>query len=115
MNVVELPSLKNDKLNRIQRVFSAQGYICRPDDNQFNQYVNVVCVRADAAQEQEQAGNLPGGSPRSLGRVEYRSNGSQCNGARHLFSVSCRLPKAHAPSSLDRAYIPISPILNTID
>ena len=54
VNVVELPSLENDKLNRIQRVFSAQGYICRPDDNQFNQYVNVVCVRADAAQEQEQ-------------------------------------------------------------
>ena len=54
VQVRELPSFENDNLYRIQRVFSAQGYICRPDENQFNQYVNVVCVRADAAEEQQQ-------------------------------------------------------------
>ena len=53
VQVVELPSFENDNLYKIQRVFSAQGYICRPDDNQFNEYVNIVCVRADA-QEQDQ-------------------------------------------------------------
>ncbi len=54
VEVVELPEFENDNLYRIQRSFSARGYICRPDANQFNQYLNVVCVRADAEQNEQE-------------------------------------------------------------
>ena len=54
VEVVELPEFENDNLYRIQRVFSSRGYICRPDENQFNQYLNVVCVRADAEQNEQE-------------------------------------------------------------